>query len=140
MRLALLLAILLAGAAEAETLVATRTLRAQAILGPQDVVLVAGDVPGAATSPAEVIGLEARVAIYQGRPIRPADLGPPAIVGRNQSVVLTYSAGALSISTEGRSLGRGGVGDWIRVMNIASRSTVSGVVAGDGTVRVEPGK
>ena len=36
-----------------------------------------------------------------------------------------------------RALARGGGGDRIRVMNIASRSTVSGVIAPDGTVTVE---
>lgn len=123
--------------ASAETLVAARTLRAQTILGPDDVVLADGTIPGTATDPNEVIGLETRVAIYQGRPIRPANLGPPAIVDRNQAVVLLFAAGGLRITAEGRALGRGGAGDRIRVMNIASRTTVSGVVAGDGTIVVQ---
>lgn len=123
--------------ASAETLVAARTLRAQTILGPDDVVLADGTVPGTAADPNEVIGLETRVAIYQGRPIRPANLGPPAIVDRNQAVVLLFAAGGLRITAEGRALGRGGAGDRIRVMNIASRTTVSGVVAGDGTIVVQ---
>lgn len=122
--------------APAETLVAARTLRAQTTLGPDDVVVVDGMVPGTATDPAEVVGLETRVAIYQGRPIRPADLGPPAIVERNQTVVLVYAAGPLTITAEGRSLGRGGVGDRIKAMNVASRTTVLGVVSGDGSIRV----
>ena len=84
--------------AAAETLVAARTLRAQTILGPDDVVVAEGSLPGTATDPREVIGLETRVAIYQGRPIRPADLGAPAIVDRNQAVVLIYAAGALTIT------------------------------------------
>ncbi|WP_413876656.1 flagellar basal body P-ring formation chaperone FlgA [Albidovulum sp.] len=123
--------------ASAETLVAARTLRAQTILGPDDVVVAEGTLPGTATDPGEVIGLETRVAIYQGRPIRPADLGPPAIVDRNQAVVLIYAAGALTITAEGRALGRGGVGDRIKAMNIGSRTTVSGVVAGDGTILIQ---
>lgn len=127
----------LAVPARGETLVAARTLRAQTVLGPEDVAVVDGAVPGTATDPAEVLGLETRVAIYQGRPIRAADLGPPAIVDRNQAVMLIYAAGPLTITAEGRALGRGGVGDRVKVMNIASRTTLSGVVAGDGTVRVK---
>ena len=123
--------------ASADTLVAARTLRAQTILGPDDVAVAAGTLPGTATDPSEVIGLETRVAIYQGRPIRPADLGAPAIVDRNQAVVLIYAAGALTITAEGRALGRGGVGDRIKAMNIGSRTTVSGVVAGDGTILIQ---
>ena len=136
MRLALAILSLAATPAVAETLVAARTLRAQTILASDDLVVVQGTVPGTAADPGEVIGLETRVAIYQGRPIRPADLGPPAIVERNQIVVLSYVAGALTIVTEGRALGRAGIGDRIRVMNIASRTTVTGIVGADGSVRV----
>ena len=135
--LAIPLLFALAVPAPAETLVAARTLRAQTILGPDDVAVVAGVIPGTAADTAEVVGLETRVAIYQGRPIRPADLAPPAIVQRNQTVILTYAAGALTITAEGRALGRGGVGERIKVMNIASRTTVMGVVADDGSVRIQ---
>ncbi|OYX41637.1 MAG: flagella basal body P-ring formation protein FlgA [Rhodobacterales bacterium 32-67-9] len=140
MRLALtLLFAALASPVSAETLVAVRTLRAQTILAPDDLTVIAGIVPGTASDPTEAIGLETRVAIYQGRPIRLADLGPPAIVDRNQSVVLSYVAGPLTITAEGRALGRGGVGDRIKVMNVASRTTVTGIVAADGSVRVTAG-
>lgn len=138
-RVLTLLCMALATPAPAETLVAARTLRAQTILVPEDLSVVAGIVPGTASDPAEVIGFETRVAIYQGRPIRPSDLGPPAIVDRNQSVVLSYVAGALTITAEGRALGRGGVGDRVKVMNVASRTTVIGIVAADGSVRVMAG-
>lgn len=136
MRFGIVLIVVSAMPVSAETLVAARTLRAQTILAADDLNVAAGTVPGTATDPAEVIGLETRVAIYQGRPIRPADLGPPAIVERNQMVVLSYVAGPLTIVAEGRALGRGGAGDSIRVMNTASRTTVWGIVAADGSVRV----
>lgn len=136
MRAAAAILILWAMPATAETLVAARTLRAQTIVAPGDLIVASGTVPGTAADPAEVIGLETRVAIYQGRPIRPADLGPPAIVDRNQMVTLGYQAGPLNITAEGRAMGRGGVGDRIRVMNIASRTTVTGVIAADGSVLV----
>lgn len=136
MRRAALVLLLSALPASAETLVAARTLRAQTVLAPGDLTVADGVVPGALTAPDEAIGLETRVAIYQGRPIRPDDLGPPAVIDRNQLVVLSYVAGALTITAEGRALGRGGVGDRIRVMNLASRTTVTGLVAADGSVRV----
>ncbi|MGB3312970.1 MAG: flagellar basal body P-ring formation chaperone FlgA [Albidovulum sp.] len=136
MRIIAAICVLLAWPATAETLVAARTLRAQTIVAPNDFVVASGTIPGTAADPAEVIGLETRVAIYQGRPIRTADLGPPAIIDRNQMVMLNYQAGPLNISAEGRALGRGGIGDRIRVMNIASRTTVTGMVAADGSVWV----
>lgn len=132
-----LLALLLAGPAAAETVVATRTIRPMALIQPGDVAVIAGRTPGALDDPALAIGREARVALYAGRPVRPEDVGPAALVERNQPVTLVFEAGALAIRTEGRALGRGALGETIRVMNTASRSIVSGRVTAPGTVAVE---
>ncbi len=134
----LMVLLLLASPAAAETLVANRTLRAQTVLAPGDLGLLAMAVPGALQDPAAAIGQEARVTLYAGRPILPSDLGPPAIVQRNQVVALTYRAGGLAITTEGRVLARAGAGELVRIMNLASRTTVTGRVAPDGSVLVTP--
>jgi flagella basal body P-ring formation protein FlgA len=120
----------------AETLVANRTIRAETILAPSDLVVIQREIPGMLRSKEEAIGMETRVALYSGRPIHPEDIGPPAIIDRNQIVTLRYQRGGLVIATDARALSRAGVGDVVRVMNLASRSTVSGVVLNDGTVRV----
>ncbi len=130
------LLVLLAGPALADSLVATRTIRAQSVLGPDDVTLVAADLAGALTDPSLALGLEARVAIYPGKPVRPSDLGPPTLVARNQIVPLIYLSGSLAISTEGRALARGAEGEVIRIMNLGSRTTVSGRIGPDGAVYV----
>lgn len=122
----------------ADTLVAARMIRAQQVLTPEDVALRAGDVPGALGELGQAVGLEARANLYAGRPIRPGDVGPPALVERNQQVVLNYHHAGLAITTEGRALGRGGVGEQIRVMNLASRTTVTGTVLVDGSITVGP--
>lgn len=122
--------------AMADTLLAARTIRAAEVIGAQDLTVVADDTPGALQDPAAVIGQEARVALYAGRPIRRGDIGPPAVVERNEIVTLIFRQGGLAISTEGRALGRGGVGEAIRAMNLASRSTVSGVIGPQGAVHV----
>ena len=120
----------------ADTVVPVRTIRAQQVITPADLKLRNVDIAGSFTAIAEVAGLEAKVALYPGRPVWPADVGPPAIVERNQVIVLTYAQGGLAIRTEGRAMGRGGVGDRIKVMNLASRSTVIGQVQPDGSVSV----
>ena len=122
--------------AMADTVLAARTIRAQTIIGPGDVVVKSVDVPGAATSPDSVIGMEARVSLYAGRPIRRGDIGQPALVDRNQIVPLIFERNGLRITTEGRSLGRAGAGDPVRVMNLSSRNTVSGRVLPDGRIMV----
>jgi len=134
----LALLLILPAMAQADSLVATRTIPAQSVLAETDMTLVAAEIPGALASVPEAIGLEARVTLYAGRPIHAGDLGPPAIIDRNQIVTLAYTAGGLAIVTEGRALARGGAGDVIRVMNLASRSTVTGRIMADGMVQVAP--
>jgi flagella basal body P-ring formation protein FlgA len=64
------------------------------------------------------------------------DIGPPAVIDRNQIVGLRYSANGITISTEGRALERGAIGDMIRVMNIGSRATLFGQILSDGSIEV----
>lgn len=137
MRLAAaIISIVVGGSALAETVVPSQTLRANTIIAPHDLVVRGVDTPGAISDPADIIGLETRVTLYAGRPIPPSSIGPPALVTRNQLVVLRYAAGGLNILVDGRSLGRGGEGDRVRVMNLSSRSTLFGTVQPDGTIEV----
>jgi flagella basal body P-ring formation protein FlgA len=133
---ALVIGLLLAPAAWADSVVAARTIRSQAILTPADVSMVSADLPGALSDPNRVVGMEARVVLYAGRPIRHEDIGPPAIVERKQIVVVHYRQGPLNISMEGRALARAGAGDRLRVMNLESRNSVTGTVAEDGSIHV----
>lgn len=134
--LRVLLLVALAAPVSAESLVATRTIRAKTLIAPEDLTLVNAELPGALTDPALAVGLEARVSIYAGKPVRLEDLGPPTLVERNQLVTLVYVSGGLAISTEGRALARGADGDQIRVMNLGSRNTVTGRIGPDGAVYV----
>lgn len=120
----------------ADYLVPLRTIRAKDIVNAEDLALKKGEIMGALSNPSEVIGMEARVALYAGRPLRPGDLGPPAIIERNDLVTLIFRQGGLTIAAEGRSLGRGSVGEAVRVMNLSSRTTVTGRVKQDGSVEV----
>lgn len=126
----------LAGPASADALVAARTIPARTIIGPDDVLLRDLNVIGGLNAPILAIGQEARVALYAGRPIRAGDIGPPAIVERNQLITLVYRNGSIVISTEGRALDRAGSGDVIRVMNLSSRTTVSAQISDNGTAIV----
>ena len=120
----------------AETLTAARVVRPNAIIGPGDLGVMTATVPGALTPEADVIGLEARITLYPGRPILPDHVGPAALVERNQPVVVIFRSGGLTISADGRALSRGAEGDTVRVMNMASRTTVSGKVQPDGSIVV----
>jgi len=140
LRIACAIALLVAppGAAAADIVVAARTIRAQEVISEQDITLKAGEMPGVAAHPVNIVGKEARVALYAGRPIRLADVGAPALVERNQIVTLVFNHGGLLILAEGRSLSRAGAGEPVRAMNLASRNTVSGRVGADGRIHVSP--
>jgi flagella basal body P-ring formation protein FlgA len=128
--------LILPGPAWADSLIATQTIRAHSVVTLDDFTAVDADIPGALTDPAEVIGLEAKVTIYAGRPIMAKDIGAATLIERNQTVSLVYRSAGLSILTEGRALSQGAVGEVIKVMNLTSRLTVSGRVGADGTVYV----
>lgn len=133
--LALSLGMALSGPALADTIVATRMIRPQEIIAPADLLVQEGEGQSDVTLD-DLIGQEARVALYPGRPVRKGDVGPPTVVERNQVVPLIYLRGGLEIMTEGRSLDRAGIGDHVRVMNLASRATVSGRVTANGQILV----
>lgn len=122
--------------AGAETLIAARTIPARTILAPEDILIRDVSVAGGMADPALAIGQEARVALYAGRPIRLADLATPAIVERNQIIQIVYRQSGIVISTEGRALDRAGPGDWIRVMNLSSRATITAQIHESGVAFV----
>ena len=134
-RLILILPLLWPMAAYADYVVAAHTIRANTIVTGQDLITKKGTAAGAAEA-ADVIGMETRVMLYPGRPIRLSDVGIPAVVERNQIVPLIYHMGGLQISTEGRSLARAAPGEVIRVMNLSSRNTVYGRVSSTGQIIV----
>jgi flagella basal body P-ring formation protein FlgA len=136
-RAVLVLTLLAASEVAADILVPVRMIRAREIVAAADLIPDPATIAGALSDPADLIGPEAQVALYPGRPIRPGDVGPPALVDRNDLIVLVFRRGGLSILADGRSLGRGAVGDRIRAMNMDSRVTVSGRILADGTVEVE---
>jgi flagella basal body P-ring formation protein FlgA len=132
----LFVAVLAAGAVLAQSVEPVRAIRSQTVLQAADLTLVDEAVPGAVAALEAAVGREARVALYPGRPILEEQLGAPALIERNQMVRMSYMRGPLSIVTEGRALDRAAAGEPVRVMNLASRQTVSGTVAADGSIRV----
>lgn len=131
-----LLIALLPCVSTAESVIALRTIPAKSIVSEGDIGLVDAAIDGALTETRAALGFEARMTIYAGRPLRGSDLVAPAMVERNQSVRLIYKAGSLTISAQGRALARGAKGDLIRVMNLTSKTTVTGTISWDGSIIV----
>lgn len=134
----LFVAMLAAGAVLAQSVTPVRAIRSQTVLAAEDLTIAEEAVPGALAAIEDAVGLEARVALYPGRPILLSQVGAPALVERNAVVRMSYMHGPLRIVTEGRALDRAAAGEAVRVMNLASRQTVTGTVAPDGTIEVSP--
>ena len=129
--------VLAAGPVSAEWISVTQPVRAGVVLERDYLVSHPGaKPPGAIESLEDVIGLETRVSLYPGRPIHSLDVGPPTLVRRNDIVTVVFVRGALQLQTEGRALDGGGVGERVQVMNLDSRRTVWGSVAGDKLIEV----
>ncbi|SHF32883.1 flagella basal body P-ring formation protein FlgA [Litoreibacter ascidiaceicola] len=132
----LILCSVTANAATAQAVVPTHTLQPGDIVSIEDVQITEASVRDGFSELVQVLGFEVRRVLYRGRPMRPGDVGVPALVERNELVTLVYRIGGLSIETEGRSLGRGAIGDKLNVLNLSSRNTVSGHVNELGAVIV----
>lgn len=128
--------LMLASPVFAKTLIAARTIPARTIIAPTDVSLVESKVAGVHNRVEDVVGLETRVTLYAGRPVKLGDLGPAAVIDRNEVVLLRFRTGALVIETDGRAMDRAAVGAGVRVMNLGSRLVVVGRVFGPGVVEV----
>jgi flagella basal body P-ring formation protein FlgA len=134
----LFVAVLAAGAVLAQSVQPVRAIRSHTVLQAEDLTLAEAAIPGAVTEIEAAVGQEAKVALYPGRPILLGQIGAPALVERNALVRISYASGPLRIVTEGRALDRAGAGELVRVMNLASRQTVTGTVAPDGSIEVGP--
>lgn len=120
-----------AGPASAEWLTPEHPLRPGMIVEAHHLSLRDGPTPpGAFDRVEDVVGRETRVTLFPGRPIRAGDLGAPTVVERNDVISVSVRIGALSLATEGRALGAGGLGERIQVMNLDSRQTFWAVITG----------
>lgn len=148
-RIALILSFFIAAPASAQEVVAVATIRAGDLIGkeavapaplPADPTASEQELQDRATDArirlAAIVGKEAARTVYAGRVVTDADLRSPTLVERNALVRMVYSMGGLTIETEGRAMDRGGSGDLVRVMNLNSRKSVTGVIAGPNLVEV----
>ncbi len=128
-----------AGGKSSIAVVPVRTIPVGAILRPDDVALrtmpdpPAADILKAVTA---AIGQQAQRSLYANRPIRESEVGPVTVVERNSRVTLRFRLGQLKLTTVGRAMEAGGLGQTIRVMNLDSRRAVFGRITMPGVVDV----
>lgn len=124
------------GFALAEQVFASRTLRVGTVLAAGDLRMPTGEETGAVALRESMVGKEVRRAIYVGRVVSERDLGPPTLIRRNDVVTMVYRSGSLGLRTQGRSLGSGGMGETIEMLNLDTRMKVRATVTGPNQVEV----
>ena len=82
-------------------------------------------------------GQVARRTLLPGQAIRLADLKTPDLVRAGKAVTMIYAQDGLIITGTGTALRSAGEGETIRVRNDDSGIVVSGIVASDGSIRIE---
>lgn len=122
---------------------AKRDLKAGQILTRDDIVLktVSADSARRRFVPAQIddlIGKEIKRGVRAGNAIDSGDVQTQVMVAKGKIVTLTFSKAGIMLSTKGKALENGGLGDTVRVMNAQSKNIVEGTVTAPETVFVEP--
>ncbi len=86
--------------------------------------------------PKQLIGLEPRLLLKSNIPIRLADLQRPMAVSRNGLVTMQLHTPFMTLTTQGKAMEDGGVGDVVRVTNLQTKQIVEARVQGPGQVVV----
>lgn len=84
----------------------------------------------------EIAAQVARRTLLPGRLIPRGSVRKPYLVETGSPVTAVYKKGGLSISTVAVPLESGAAGDVVKLRNMDSGAVFSGIVLGDGTVRV----
>jgi len=117
-----------------------RPVAAGEVISPGDIELVSirgRRLPPDAVQSAELaVGKAARRTLRTGEPIRLADLQQPMLVVKKSLITLMVQSPYMTITTQGRALEDGALGDTVQVANVKSGKTVVGVITGPDTVLV----
>jgi flagella basal body P-ring formation protein FlgA len=124
-----------------EVVVSARALSKDRPLEEGDVYLMRREVAqipaGAVTDPKSVLGKTLSRAIGPNLPLLDRYVEQSALIPRGRTVTLVVENGGMRITATGRTRDNAYVNDAVRVMNLASRKTVTGILVDENTVRVE---
>lgn len=86
----------------------------------------------------QLIGKEARYSLRGGAPVRNQDLRRPIAVAKNALVTIVLRNAGMTLTSQGRAVEEGGLGDTIRVANTQSKKIIEATVEGASLVSVQP--
>jgi flagellar basal body P-ring formation protein FlgA len=87
-------------------------------------------------NPVQAVGQVALRALPAGQPLNTLHLKTPSAVTQGTTVQLVFEKPGLALRAFGRALENANVGESIRVLNVATKSTLMGTVKAPGVVQV----
>jgi flagella basal body P-ring formation protein FlgA len=90
---------------------------------------------GVPTKIDEIKGMQTRRMLSAGQPFRAEDVRRPIVISKGQTVTMQFAAPGVELTSMGRAMSEGGVGDTVTIQNPVSYRMISGTVVAPGTVR-----
>jgi flagellar basal body P-ring formation protein FlgA len=84
-----------------------------------------------------LIGSTPRKSILSGNPVRLTDIEKPKVITRGDSVTLVFDKGGMYLTTKGRAMEDGTIGDIIKISNVSSNRQIEGRVTANKEVTVQ---
>jgi flagella basal body P-ring formation protein FlgA len=123
-----------------ETAVLTRAVARGEVIKAADVTFgrrPKGDAAGdPITDLDQAVGLAVRQGMRAGQPLLRAQLMKPELVHRDNTITLVYEVPGITITTRGKALEAGAMGDTIGVANVETKRTIQGTVSGPNRVTI----
>ena len=124
-----------------EVVVATRDLMRGQMISASDIELAERDLTqlhsGYLSTLDLAVGKRVKRTIRQGRIVKPIQIAAPTLIKKGAEVTIKASSDRIQITTKGKALGSGGIGERIRVRNLRSSKVVEATVVNAGTVQVD---
>ncbi len=92
------------------------------------------------TDASVLIGQELKRPTDSGQFLRNRDIMPPRMVTRGSLVMMKIETPAMLITTQGRAMQDGALGDVIRITNTQSNRVIEGTVEAPGIIRIQTGQ
>ncbi|WP_102223649.1 flagellar basal body P-ring formation chaperone FlgA [Acidimangrovimonas sediminis] len=90
----------------------------------------------AVTSLDRLQGMQVRRVLAAGRPVMVQSVTPPIVIGKGDKVSLEYRKGNMQLSAPGRAITSAEADQEVRVINLVSNRTVTGIARAAGIVEV----
>ncbi|MFC2970507.1 flagellar basal body P-ring formation chaperone FlgA [Acidimangrovimonas pyrenivorans] len=120
--------------------VPTRRIMPDTILTKQDFQIVSLPYARvgayAVTSLDHLVGQQVRRMLSPGRPVMSQSVAPPLVIDRGDRVSIRYSKGPMTLSAPGRAITSAQADQEVRVINLASNKTVTGIARTSGIVEI----